>query len=161
MMIRRAGETESGLGSRPGSREGDSELARLVFGGAKRRGVVARHPLEQALIGTRQPNGVGVEVHQPLQMDFLDPDVGREPDEGGKLRDRFLEAGQPKGDARRRRSGAFLVGAEAADVAQDAVEEIDAPHGEKALSRGRVERDAKLVEPGLDERPPVAPCRWC
>ena len=60
--------------------------------------------LEQRLLRAREALALG-EIHEPLQMYFAHVDRIGEIDEGGKLRDRFLEAGEPQRYAR-------LLGAE-------------------------------------------------
>ncbi len=113
--------------------------------------LVARELLVERLVRSRHADGVLVEEHQPLQIDFLDADVGGHLHEGRQLGNRLAQSGEPGRDPRPLLAFALLQVAEGADVLEDAAEVILAAYRQIGLRIGRIERDPKLVEPGIDQ----------
>ena len=111
--------------------------------------------LVERLVRPRQTDGVVGEKHQPLQMDFLDAGLGRDPDEVRQLLDGFAQTGEPGRDPRLEVALALLQLAEGADVFQDAIEVVLAANGEIGFRIRRVEGYAQLVEPRGDQRAAV------
>ena len=116
--------------------------------------VVARHTLIKGLIRPRMADRV-IEKDEALEVDFLDPQAGRDADESRQFGQGFLESGQPGRNARIGVALAVLKGAERADVAQDAVEIVLAANRQIGGTRRGVERDPQFVEAGADQRSPV------
>ena len=149
-------EAEAGFARRARRRERNSEFAREVLCCAKAAQLLASHPFEQGLIGPGQPDRVLVEEDEPLQVDLLDTDVRGNAHEIRQFGDGLLEASQPQRHARFCYDFALLHRPEPAHVGEDALEIVLAPHGFESFARCRVQRDAQLVESGLDQRAPVA-----
>ena len=125
-------------------------LGRARLGLPDQRFLAFVEMLEQGLLGAREALAVG-EIHQPLQVHFAHIDRIGEVDEGGKLADGLLEAGQPQRYPRCVGSERALQRAELAHVLDDAVEHVLAAHGLEGLRLGGVERNPQLVEPARDE----------
>src|SRR5580658_5262563 len=144
-----APQAEAGLG-RARRVDGHAERAPDGLGLGNRRFLRLLRPLEERGFGAGEAAPEVVE-DETLQMHLADADARGEAHEIGELVDRFLEAGEPERDAWRRGADLALERGERADVADDAVEHILAAHPEEARRIGRVDRDAQLVEAGVDE----------
>ncbi len=108
--------------------------------------------LVERLVRPRQADGIVLEEHQPLQMDFLDAGLRRDADEVRQFLDGFAQAGEPGRNPRLDVALALLQLAEGAHVFQDAIEIILAANGEIGFRIRRVERDAQLIQIGLRSR---------
>src|SRR5437763_12109668 len=112
---------------------------------------LARHLLKQCLVWPRFADRILVEEYQPLKIDFLDADFGCQLNECRQLLNRLLQAGEPCRHAWLGASLALLQLSKSTHIAKDARKIILAANFMKALGIGGVERDAQLVESGLDQ----------
>src|SRR5262245_52421164 len=134
-----------------GGAEDDAVGARKLGGRVEMGFVRVRHVLVEGLVGPRVTDGIAFEKHQALQIDLAHADIRRHAHEGRQLRNRLLQSREPGRDSGTIFAFAFLQIAEGADVLEDAAEIILAANSQKGLRIRRVERDAKLVESGLDQ----------
>ncbi len=118
-------------------------------------GLVRLHALVEGLIGPRHAEGVVREVDQPLEVDLLHAGLGRHPHEGGQLRQGLLEPGEPSRDPGLRVALSLLQRPEGPDVLQNPFEIVLSAHGDVRGACRRIERDAQLVQAGLDQGPSV------
>src|SRR5687768_3977650 len=114
-------------------------------------GFLLRHVVEQRLIRSRLADRILVEEYQPLEVDFLDADVGSHLNEGRQLSYRLFQAGEPGRHAWLGVPFTFLQLAKSAHIAEDTRKIVLAADLMKALGIGGVERDAQLVESGIDQ----------
>src|SRR5262249_1559084 len=128
---------------------------REFLGLADEPGFLAIELLEERRLHACQALTLG-EINQALEIDLADTDFAREPHERRQLRDGLLEARQPERDPRLPAVRCRLHGGKGANVAHDSVEHVAATYEREGPRLGRVERDAELVQPRIDELPALA-----
>src|SRR5262249_10398668 len=135
--------------------EGDAKRARKILCLPEMGRIFVRQTLEQRLIRTCFANSRLIKEHESLQIDFPDADLRRKRHECWQFFDSLLQAGEPDGDLRLSVSLSLLQFAKRAHVSYYAAEIIFAPNGFEGLAVRCIERYAKLVEFGRDQRASV------